>query len=434
MLRTTRRNRDSTSRKTLKQRGGAIWREYSDIDTKTSRQSVEVVNSDWKNTIESAIEKKLLPESLNLLFVQTLTAGKSPVDELHALFDAHSYQDSLLILSRQLCVAKLLFGGDFVSKIFTELTLKDAADKFNIILKDDTNRLARFYAYDVFTFLNLARPREGLSTDRITYLFTSYRISHEEMFLEPTILKNMFVHGLTSLFISMKQNEDDIALIAPLRSSSGNTQYKNMIRFIGRFWRRYIDKDCNKYTGHGIGGSFYLEQEYKEDTPTPKGTFDEMVNIRDSTEDLTFYSKFVDVLCAKKTSGETTKLNSREYKDSKDRNTWIDFIVDLFLLYKTEPITRKSVMEFIVRDPAGTTGSAPRGFIPNELLKVAYPGTEVTPEKLLTKLAPEYISLLLHLITILKQNEKLYHDALPADKQSEFVAKFGPPIKEMNEA
>jgi len=157
MLRTTRRNRDLTSRKTLKQRGGAIWREYSDIDATTSRLSVEVVNSDWKNTIELAIEKKMLPESLKMLFVQTLPSGKKPEDELHALFDAHSYQDSLLTLSRQLCVAKLLFGGDFASKIFTELTLKDAADKYNIILKGDTNRLARFYAYDVFTFLNSSR-------------------------------------------------------------------------------------------------------------------------------------------------------------------------------------------------------------------------------------------------------------------------------------
>ena len=155
MLRTTRRNRDSASRKTLKQRGGAIWRAYADIESTTSRQSIEVVNSDWKKTIELAIEKKLLPESLKLLFVQLLPTGKKPEDELHALFDAHSYQDSLLILSRQLCIAKLLFGGDFASKIFTELTLKDAADKFDIILKDDTNKLARFYAYDVFTFLNL---------------------------------------------------------------------------------------------------------------------------------------------------------------------------------------------------------------------------------------------------------------------------------------
>ena len=451
MLRTTRRNSNLTSRKTLKQRGGAIWREYANIDSTTSRLSVDVVNTDWKKTIELAIEKKLLPESLKLLFVQTLPSGKKTEDELHALFDAHSYQDSLLILSRQLCVAKLLFGGDFASKIFTELTLKDASEKFNIILKDDTNRLARFYAYDVFTFLNLTRPEEGKSTDRITYLFTSYRISHEEMFLEPTILKNMFVHGLASLFISMKRNDDDIALIAPLKASSGSAQYKNMIRFIGRFWRRYIDKDCNKYTGHGVGGSFYLEQEYKgkkdditEDTSeeyTAKfytkswdGTFDKMVNTRDDTELLTFYSKLVDVLCTKKTSGELTKLNSRDYKDSKDRNMWIDFIVDLFLLYKTESLTRKSVMGFIVAGPAGTTPAALRGFIPEELLKVAYPGTEVTPEKLLTKLAPEYISLMLHLITTLKHNEKQYHDALPVDKQQEFVKKFGQPIKEMNEA
>jgi hypothetical protein len=380
-----------------------------------------------------------------------LIVYKKTENELHALFDAHSYQDSLLILSRQLCVSKLLFGVDFASKIFTELTLTDASDKFNIIRKDDTNRLARFYAYDVFTFLNLKRPKEGVSTDRITYLFTSYRISHEEMFLEPTILKNMFVHGLASLFISMKRNEDDIALIAPLKASSGSAKYKNMIQFIGRFWRRYIDKDCNKYTGHGVGGSFYLEQEYKgipndvvndpkEEytanfyTKSWEGTFDKMVNTRDDTEVLTFYSKLVDVLCTKKTSGEPTKLNSREYKDSKDRNMWIDFIVDLFLLYKTTSLTRKLVMEFIVSGPTGTTGAAPGGFIPNELLKVAYPGTEVTPEKLLTKLAPEYISLLLHLITTLKHNEKQYHDALPVDKQPELVAKFGPLIKEMNAA
>ena len=457
MLRTTRRNSNLTSRKTLKQRGGAIWRPYADIDPTTSRPSVEVVNSDWENTIKLAIEKKLLPESLNLLFVQSLPTGKTPGDELHALFDAHSYQDSLLILSRQLCIAKLLFGGAFASKIFTDLTLKDATDKYSIIRDSRTNSLAKYYAYDVFTFLNLNRPVDMMggptrrSTDRITYLFTTYKISNEEMFLEPTILKNMFVHGLASLFISMKRNEDDIVLIAPLKASSGFEQYKSMIHFIGRFWRRYIDKDCNKYTGHGVGGSFYLEQEYKgidEDiqkdstnkytansyTKTWEGTFLKMIDIRDDTEDLTFYSKLVDVLCTKNTSKEATKLNSREYKDKNNRNMWIDFIVDLFLLYKTTPITRKTVMDFIVSSSAGTAAAAANGFIPGVLLKVAYPGTEVTPEKLLTKLAPEYISFMLHFLTVLRQNEKQYYDALPADKQPEFVAKFGSPIKEMNEA
>jgi hypothetical protein len=448
MLRTTRRNRESASRKTLKrqvyaQTGGATWREYSNIGSIRGDQMT--VNADWKLAIEKAVEKNLVPTSLNLLFDKNLT--KSKEEELTALFDAHRYQDTLLLLSTQLTIAKVLYPSQTADKFLVDFTVVDATEKYNTIRKADTNRNAKFYAYDVFTFLNFDTPTRG-KTERITYLFDNRDIDNEEMFLEPTILKNTFVHGLANRFISMKLDNTDISNISKLKSP----QYDPMTRFLGRVWRRYVDKEAVRYTGHGVGGSFYLNQEFKGTTDddrhtspvdnyaekyvgTWEGTFDKLINLRYQEEEgRTFYSKLIDRLCIKT---EQTLNTDKEYKDIKDRGLWIDFIVDLSIYYMEHKSVRcKTLLEFIVGTGAAATTAAPAdaGFIKAEMLDKKYADTNVTPAQLLLKLAPEFLSFLLHFMTILSQNEKLYYDSLPTDKQSEFVEKFGQPIANMNEA
>ena len=458
MLRTTRRNRESASRKTLKrqvyaQTGGATWREYSNIGG--IRGDQVTVNTDWKIAIEKAITKKLVPSSLTLLFEKDLT--KSKEDELTALFDAHRYQDTLLLLSTQLTIAKVFYPSDTAGKFLEDFTVKTAAEKYAIIRKADTNNTAKFYAYDVFTFLNFEPPVKG-KTERITYLFDNRDIDNEEMFLEPTILKNTFVHGLANRFISMKLDNADINYIKTLVSP----QYDPMTRFLGRVWRRYVEKEAIRYTGHGVGGSFYLNQEFKgtdahvssesvkyaEDYGESwEGTFEKLTNLRYQKEDgRTFYSKLIDILCQKK---EQT-WNTASYKDSKNRSLWIDFIVNLSLYYMENKYVRcKTLLEVIVGTvttaattptPAAATttptpAAAASGFIKADMLDTKYAGTNVTPAQLLTKLAPEFLSFLLHFMTILSQNEKLYYDTLQTEaEQKAFIAKFGEPIKSMNDA
>lgn len=450
MLRTTRRNRESASRKTLKrqvyaQEGGATWRDYSNIGG--IRGDQVTVNTDWKLAIEKAFIQKLVPSSLNLLFEKDLTKTKE--EELTALFDAHRYQDTLLLLSTQLTIAKVLYPSKPEDNFLKDFTVVNAAEKYDIIKKSDTNRNAKFYAYDVFTFLNFETPVKG-KTERITYLFDNRDIDNEEMFLEPTILKNTFVHGLANRFISMKLDNADIRHITSLDSK----KYDTMTRFLGRVWRRYVDKEAIRYTGHGVGGSFYLNQEFKgtdaDDKHTApndnyaekyegtwEGTFDKLINLRYQEEEgRTFYSKLIDRLCQK--TDQT--LNTDIYKDINNRGLWIDFIVNLSLYYMANQSVRcKTLLKFIVGTGATTTTTASTatatGFIKADMLDTKYADTDVTPAQLLQKLAPEFLSFLLHFMTILSQNEKLYYDTLQteADKKA-FVEKFGEPIESMNEA
>jgi hypothetical protein len=446
MLRTTRRNRESASRKTLKrqvyaQEGGATWRDYSNIDGTTIRSSLGTVNTDWKVAIEEAVKRKLVPSSLNLLFEKDLTKTKE--EELTALFDAHRYQDTLLLLSTQLTIAKVFYPNDMGNNFLKDFKVVDAAEKYETIKRNLTNKTAKFYAYDVFTFLNFETPVKG-NTERITYLFDNRDIDNEEMFLEPTILKNTFVHGLANRFISMKLDNADIRHITSLDSK----KYDTMTRFLGRVWRRYVDKEAIRYTGHGVGGSFYLNQEFKgtddDDTHTTpsdnyadkyvgtwEGTFDKLINLRYQDEEgRTFYSKLIDRLCKK--TDQT--LNSDIYKDINNRGLWIDFIVNLSLYYMANKSVRcKTLLKFIVG--TGATTASATGFIKADMLDTKYADTDVTPAQLLQKLAPEFISFLLHFMTILSQNEKLYYDTLQteADKKA-FVDKFGEPIESMNDA
>jgi len=310
---------------------------------------------------------------------------------------------------------------------------------------------------DVFTFLNMKELKTE-PTHRIQYIFGSSTIRNEELFIEPNILTNVFVSGLANFFISLKLDESDMTT---LNSNSTNpTLYAKCIRFYGRYWRRYMDKLSHETTGHGLGGSFYLNQEFKADTEPPLrqlqdghnyknytdewlGTFQKIIDEHMDPDQRTFYSELlVSIINAKDTFATDTYTNINERPD------WIKLITNLYIKYKankgwkytdyltafipnpatppTTPATPPTTPAFTF--PSGTPSGTSSG-----TLDLPIAGTEITPKILLSRMDPAFISFMLHFLTVLRQNEKLYHDSLP-DKQPEFVTKFGPPIAKMNEA
>ena len=404
MLRTTRRNRESASRKTLKrqvyaQKGGAAWITELDNDTDGTRLK------NWKSAIAEAVTKGILPESLNNL----TNPGALPQQQLDAFIASHQYQDTLLELS--ISIAKKLAGLPE-----TPLSLQDAARNITKITASFDEIVGK-YALDVGFFLNL--HYDSSNTDKISYLVTGAD-KVRDIIMEPNIFKNMFIHSLANIFIAAKNDSTDIQFLK--KNNSVSTQ-KQTISLFGRNWDKYTAKQSVEYTGKYLTGSFYLTQAYDE--------FKRLLHPASPT--FTFFEAFA-VNIINQTNSIKVKECKNYYGNSPD--IWVNLTSDLFNTYMASPrITIKEIIglfdinKYDTKSCTKGSGDIRTDFAPEESIDLFILGTEVSIHALLLQLDPEILSFILHFMYILEGNETMLMKQIEASgdaaKLAAFKAKFG---------
>ena len=405
MLRTTRRNRESASRKTLKrqvyaQTGGALWFTLDNDKDNTRLKH-------WADEIAEKVEKGILPESLKNL----TNPDALPQQQLDAFIDAHRYQDTLLQLSTSI-VKK-------IADIPVDLNIQTASTNITkITLEVDT--LAKTYAYDVITFLKLDYPSP--STDKITYTFTEKKIRISDILLEPFMLKNMFINGIANIFIALKANDSDIQF---LRTQSSNVEYKNIIKLYAEYWAKYVNKQCVEYTGSFLTGSFYLTQqkdEFSKEILYPKGG--------DS-----FFAQFADLVVKDINAIKATECKNYFYISSENHRLWADLVTDILKIYLGKPkigivdiIALFDTTKYTNKTPCPHPNGVSTNFMPSGTDESTILNTVVTPSMLLTQIDPPLLSFILHLTHVIDENEGLRMKQIEEKengKLAEFKAKFG---------
>ncbi len=403
-----------------------MWFKYVNISPGTTgRRSEDEVNKSWETAITTACSANKLPDTLKELTVSAPTTNQL---QLQAFIDAHRFQDTLLNLSISICKEKV-----GIPEILTLLTATSHIEK----LSGYNNALSQFYATDVFGFISMP-PKER--TNRIEYIFESPTVTNQEIFLQPNILTNPFINGLSSIFISLKLDSSDIDILSSRQSA---TNFRQLTQLYGRYWRKFLNKDSVANTGIYLTGSFYLNQEYvnKANPNMEDGMFKHMLSEELDTTGATFLNQLV-YLMATKTDSGLSKAECSKYHDATKTLVWLDLISDLFIEYRKIGATAwsyKTFIRFFKKAPCKKSNieeerERKSKFLPNDTADIIIPDTETTITQLLNQMDREFLSFMLHFLTVLRQNEKLYHDSLPEGERAAFIAKFGPPIANMNEA
>lgn len=407
MLRTTRRNRESASRKTLKrqvyaQTGGARWFTLDNDKDNTRLKH-------WADEIAEAVTSNILPESLN----QLTKPDATPQQQLDAFIDAHRYQDTLLQLS--ISIAKKQ------ASIPEDLNIKTASENITK-LTDSLDASAKKYAFDVITFLNLEYPKD--STDKLSYIFTAKKIRISDILLEPFMLKNMFINGIANIFIALKENDSDIQF---LREQKEKPDFKGIIALYAAYWKKYIEKQSVEYTGSFLTGSFYLTQR--------KDEFSEGILHHTNPDYAPFFQQFAELVVKDINAIKATECKNYFYISSENHRLWANLVTDIFKIYLGKPkigIVDIIALFDITKYTDTTECTNPNGvstnFMPPDTAKSTILNTVVTPSMLLNQIDPPLLSFILHLTHVIDENEGLRMKQIEEKepgKLAEFKAKFG---------
>jgi hypothetical protein len=404
MLRTTRRNRDLASRKTLKrqvyaQKGGALWFTLEN-DIGNTRLNM------WTSVIEAAVTKGTLPESLNNLTKPDAT----PQQQLDAFIACHQYQDTLLNMSIHIAKKQLNIPEDLNIQIVAANITKVTASFDNMV---------GIYAHDVLSFLNL-ETNETPKTDKITYI-TSGLSQRKNIILEPRIFKNMFIDSLANIFIAAKNNTSDINF---LKSKMGDSNLRNIVRLFGMNWKNYTDKQSVEYTGTYLTGSFFLAQPY-----------DEFKKILEPDNSSTFFEEFAYGIISKTNAIKINECKNYEYGNALE--LWVKLTSDLFNTYVATPrigiieiIKYFDINNYTEKDCKGMSGlEVDALFAPNDSIDLPILGTTITIHTLLLQIDKELLSFMMHLLQVINENEILLMKQIEASgdagKLAEFKTKFG---------
>lgn len=421
MLRTTRRNRDSTSRKTLKrqvyaQEGGFILMDSYDLPGSDRFSKMSDRKLRWINELKKDQYKEPFAPLVKVLE----SSSSTPTEKFDALLLCHMYQDKLLLVP--LDIIKQEAG---ITSALSLATIKTHYSSITATLGE----IAYYFSIDIMAMLDFKKDYTGTikPTDRINFFYNPRKNLLIDILLKPLSLTNMFIYTLANLFLRFKQ---DFSEIKELQTGVDSDIQTGTTEYLSHHYNNYIIEESVAKTTRRPAGSFYLSQDFDEYKTLINGVPDYDDYISENFFLRALLTQFVvnkerTVECRSYDTriNKGVNMNDKETKATeydRVRKIWVDLVSDLFFIYSTLPPTwtMKDILTAFTYTsckiplPSSSVTSATISIEALHnialILEQKILGTEITLKQILEKMDYNAFSFMIHLFAVLRENENEY--------------------------